>query len=720
MGKPKCAAVDKNGTKCDKLTHLQARLGLICRSCIPTHWEDDFKAIDGSVLKRLHNGKYVPGITDLSCHQETLLRVKALVSSKKKGIVVDEGEVENVLLNLLQTPHWDVDLEICKQGGRKAMPTDILFFQDKQTRSLADTVATLIAIKLEHQKQKDQRNKRHKETIESGLDSRFCKICLPPVGEGGEGKAKCIYAVWSKLRDSKEFSLGCTSCMIQMLLQLSETLHYLSFVQDLGEGNKGYFLLQNPLFDRDSDNEFCNEQVLVWDLNRPKTRFSPAFIVLSGGVKFPPIDDTEAKKRFLGLVSQLDAEKDDYLLSANERNAKKRQSFDREQKEVLAQLGNIPSLTPEEIDQKVKAARSVLKSELSLTDADADPPQSLLGLCNASSSKATMIDGKLSTSLADNEPFRKITEPDSALILDTNGGVPKEGKHFTIVSKFDRKGKGDKFQVLIYNVTGAVDHNIVRIVEERGIKTIQSLASQYPGRIISTEHPQYRHGQKSEKYFLGQAMILLVYDWQRLVMEGKLFLNANAPAFFKRQLMKIFSSLTDPRYWKLSGDDLTLDQRLAKNTLNASLPDLVPALAPAHLEQAIITVPTRQETRKRAKLAEVDLNIQEEDGDEKQRSIPEEIFGKKRLIVSGDIVVNGRKVVERNVLRVKLEKHNSWLHLELRSKFPSSKKIREQAPVYIFVEGKGAKEEKIKLATDNGMTIWSAEELATFLTKYKL
>ena len=719
----RCGVVNENGKACTKGAIIDKKpcgFSIICRGCTSIHWNEEFETIEGGSpdVRRLLNAKHVQGLTDLSRYQDVIQQIKVIL--RNNGIDFNEGDVENALLNLLQTKHWDVNLEQCKPRKQGVLPT-ILFLEDKQDLSLANTVAASFAIEFLHRKQRETRKKQRL----SGSNNTYCMTCLPKTA--GEGKARTIFASWTKLRHNKDFLFECTTCLIKRLKMLSKTLPYLFFHQNIDDG-EGYFLLQNHSFNHDSDDAFFGEQIHCWDLNRPKARKSPAFLLVAAGAPVPSNDDTAGKQKFSQLMRQLKADHDQYLLGQKSNRAKQRDSLDREQQEALDHLGNnIPTLAPEEIDQNVKETSSLIKRVLSSTDAN-DPA---LAMGNARSSKATLINGEVSFSGADDEHLRKLKKSEWSLLLVANGGIPLEDIHYTTVSevgKLNRAGMGDKFQVFYSDIAGAADHDSIRVMEKKVIELIQGIASQNHGRIISTESTNYSPGSKSEMYFCGQATLVLILGWLRLIKGGKLFLNANGPPFFKRRLMKSFPFLKDLRYWKCVGDCFTLDQRLAKN---ASLPAPAPALANrtsnasrpvptrALEEHAIMAVQSRKKSRK--SLKELNLNIQEEvrdGGDEKPRSIPEEIFGMERLVVSGDLVVDGRRVIDKDTLRVKLEKHKSWLGLELRKQFP--KNIRERARVYIFVEGTGASKEKSKLARDNNITTWKAEHLDNFLTKHKI
>eukprot|EP00984_Skeletonema_dohrnii_P002009 scaffold669_cov77-Skeletonema_dohrnii-CCMP3373.AAC.4 len=315
------------------------------KGCIPIHWQGDFVEIEQSSLVRLRNVNHVRGIADLSRHQGVLQQMKAILRDKNIRFNEDEGDVENVLLNLLQTPHWDVDFELCKPRKRGFLP-NILFLKKKQL-SLVDTVVALMAMEDCHRKIKESAKKRQKQAVESGLDNKYCSTCLPKMDKG---KGKLIFPSWSELQHDKELSFECTSCMTESLKQLSKADPFLSFNQDFGNG-KGFFLYQNQFYDPNSDDAFCSEQILCYDLNRPLARKSPVFALLAAGAVVPSINDTEGVQAFLGKVNQMTMEHDQYLLKQAKKRAENRQSLDREQAEALAELGNIPSLTQGAIDR---------------------------------------------------------------------------------------------------------------------------------------------------------------------------------------------------------------------------------------------------------------------------------------------------------------------------------------------------------------------------------
>eukprot|EP00984_Skeletonema_dohrnii_P004067 scaffold1407_cov155-Skeletonema_dohrnii-CCMP3373.AAC.4 len=447
----KCHVVDNNGTKCDKGVYPNPLAGRFCGD------RAEFSRSSAQV-------KHVRGIADLSRHQGELQQIKAI--RRDKNIRFNEGDVENVLLNLLQTPHWDVDFQLCKPRKRGFLP-NILFLREKQL-SLVDTVVALMAMEDCHRKQKERDKKSKKKKLESGLDNQYCSTCLPQMDKG---KGKKIFPWWSKIQHDKELSFECTSCMIESLKQLSKTDPFLSFNQDFGDG-KGFFLYQNQLYDPNSDDVFCSEQILCYDLNRPLARKSPVFSLLAAGAVVPSINDTEEVQAFLGKVNQLTMDHDQHLLTKAKTRAEERQSLDTEQAEALVELGNIPSLTQDTIDQNVKQLDSLINSVLSLTDAD----QPSLAMCNACSMKANMINGELSTSRADGEHLRKIKSKDVALLLDVNGGIPLEGTHFTIISevgKLDRTRKGNKFQVLVHDVSN--DNHITTWSPEKLAKFLAKL-----------------------------------------------------------------------------------------------------------------------------------------------------------------------------------------------------------------------------------------------------
>eukprot|EP00986_Skeletonema_menzelii_P004714 scaffold1646_cov69-Skeletonema_menzelii.AAC.1 len=694
----RCQFVNDDGRQCRKESTLRSLNGLACKltckSCISKNWESDPNIVKQEGSLRLRNVNYDHDTADISLHQETVQLIVALL--RDCGVEVEDDDVAGFLLNYFQTESWEVDLAALQPNKRKPLPY-ILYFLQKQTLSLVETVAALIAAEYLHQEEKSKKKKQQKERRESGLDSSYCSSCI------GTGTLKKIVTPWSKLKH--KYAFRCTSCMNEALKSLAETNTHLSIIP-IGIG---IFMYKNPIYDASSEDAFCGEEFHYLDLNNSKSRRPAVFPLLATGA-VPSTNDTT----FQDTVNQMEVEYEQHLIKNRDNMRQYYKSLSRDQAEVLAKLGNnVPSLTQDNVDQETKRLGSFLDGALPKVKGNGPT----LVMCNASSSNAEIIDGRLVTSRVDNEQFRKLVCTDSTILLLSNGATPSVSD-FTIVTVSDASEINVTetegiCQVIVYEPAGAVDQASVRMMEEAGIKTIQMKAKKFSG-IISTEHPtSYFPGSISDKYLLGQATVVIVSGFLASVMSGKLFLNANLTQFLKLQIMNTVSELRDPKYWKLAGDDLTLAQRLEKMTLGGSLS----SLAPVQQQQMIMMQQTRRQTakqvRKEQALKKRDTNARPEvedgdRGDKKQRAIPSECLGKDRLVMSGS-------VGDRDEIISELEAHESWLGLKVRTQFPGN--IRERAHKYIFVCGEGASQKKVTAAKQNGITTWSPEQLTEFLAK---
>lgn len=333
------------------------------------------------------------------------------------------------------------------------------------------------------------------------------------------------------------------------------------------------------------------------------------------------------------------------------------------------------------------------------------PGNSLIGMCNSSSLIPEMIDGQLSTSIAAKEHIRKLISPDVAMLLDPSGNALSQGKDFklfTDLDGFEAAGTNDnQLRVFVHTIVSRVGHDTVRLAEQQGIETIQrrgrnTLSS---ATLISSEDPSTFHaGNQSNKYALGEGNGVIIADWYPRVLEGDLYLNAGGAPFWKEAVIEALPLLKDPRFWKILGDKSNLSQRLVGKSLTTS-----------QQQQMIISQPTRRQTTR--KLQELDANALVNDGNKKQKAIPQEClqkcFGKKRIVVSG-------KGVDRTRLKAALKANETLLHLKAVSDFPDD--IAKRAGEYIFVEGEEATARKVQVARANQITTWTVSNLEEFVS----
>jgi hypothetical protein len=649
----------------------------VCRGHIIANFGSDLVEVEGpGNLLRLANDHYVPGTTDLSGHQDDLKWI--IANLKENGVDVDDEVVKEDLLDLLTTSHWDERRDYLQSGKTKKIPYN--FFLKRQTLSLRDQAAAMITLKCTA----EATASKVVERKESGEHRAVCKGCH------AKGVIRSHVAVFSNLKAKYNFS--CPDCLFEILTQLCETNSLLSFFP---VGPKGVFLYQNPVYDPSSTIPFCREEIICHNVNLKKGNKHPAILLLAAG-----LDPSTNKDEFLKNVAQMVQEYNNSLQVKRDYDNEKRQSFNREQATILTKVYNniIPSLPSKIVSQKVEQFDKVVDN--ALTRVSGDP---VIGMCNSSSLIPELIDGQLSTSIAEKEHIRKLISQNVAMILTPSGDPLSQGKDFilfTDLDEFEAAGTSNDSQIRVFmhTILSRQGHNTVRMAEQQGIETIQRRGKNTPNSVIliSSEDPSTFHpGGDSKKYALGEANGLLVVGWYPKVVAGELYLNAGCPPFLKDAMIRAIPLLKDPKYWKILGDTLSLSERLGSNSLTTS-----------QKQQLIISQPTTKQSRK---LQELDANaLHLNDGNKKQKAIPQKcvraFFGKKRIVVSGS-------GVDRARLQATLKAYETLLHLKAVSDFPADIAKPKRAGEYIFVEGANATERKVQVARANQITTWSASDL---------
>ncbi|KAL7454576.1 hypothetical protein ACHAWC_006200 [Mediolabrus comicus] len=634
-----------------------------CNACIPDLWKNEIVKQSDSTLATVTNTKHVEDIVDLSGHQDVLARIEVLL----EGNDVEENVIADALLEFLQTKVWQFDLK-----KPKTYPY-VLYLRRKLSLSLEDTVAALVMLKRCHQESKDKKKADQKNRRSSGDSVDMCNGC--------PGMGRYHTATFSALR----LSFKCATCTNELLKQLSETNPSLYYISEIGEG---IFLYRNPLYDASSIHPFCRVETFIYDLNH---RLVPVvFMLLAAGVNVPSISDTvESKEKFVAMVNQMETEHEEYKRTKRQLYSEKADTLSKEQAMLAKANNDALSRTPQQIEQAVETFGQILDGRLKW----ATPRDPLLVMCNASSQELKVttegvIKGK---PLSEGEHFKVVSSADEFDLASTDGMFP--------------------MPVLVYKIIEAVDHPIVRMAEEKGIKLIQGKT----GHFISSEDTVYHAGDSSRKFAGGAATSVIIKGWIPLVQRGKISVNANLPQFMKENLMRIMSDLKHLRFWRLVGDRVTFEERMRQMNAFGSISSVDTSQQEQISAMMIMAQKTRRQeresNRKRQSLQDLDVNALKDDedtdgGKKKQKAIPQEFVGKKQMVVSGSIG-------DRVAIQAQLNANASRLDLKMRADFPREFQARE----YIFVSGEGATKRKVKTAKEHGVDTWAPGKLAKALAK---
>jgi hypothetical protein len=679
-------ALEKIQVKCLPFTKDKST----CNACIQDLWKNEIVEHDGSTLVSVTNTKHVEGIVDLSGHQDVLARIKVLL----EGNDIEEKVIADALLEFLQTEVWQFDPK-----KPRSYPY-MLYLRRKLSLSLEDTVAALVMLEKCHQDEKDKKKARMKNRRSSGDSLDMCNGCL--------GTGRSHTALFSALR----LPFKCATCTNELLKQLSKTNRSLHFVE-VGEG---IFLYRNPLHDASSIHLFCRVETFIYDLNLSKTnpKLPKVLMLIAAGVNVPSISDTvESKEKFVAMVNQMETEHEEHKRKDRQRKSEKADTLSKEQAMLVEANKDALSRTPQQIEQAVETFGQMLDGRLKR----ATPHDPLIVMCNASSQELKVTtEGVIKGAAVDREIWRKLETPEAAIFLTPEGKPLSEGEHFKVVSsadEFDLASTNGTFPmpVLVHIIVDAVNHEIVRMGEEEGIKLIQGKT----GHFISSEDTVYHAGNRSRKFAGGATTTVTIKGWVPSLQRGKISLNANLPQFMKENLMRIMSDLKHLRFWRLVGDRVTFEERMRQMNAFGSISSVNTSQREQISAMMIMAQPTRRQERdrirKRQSLQDLDVNALKddedtEDGIKKQKAIPQEFVGKKQMVVSGSIG-------DRVAIQAKLNANASWLGLKMREDFPKQFKARE----YIFVSGKGARERKVETAKEHKVDTWAPGKLAKALAK---
>lgn len=696
----KCNVVGSDGKKCTNqpLSKKSVYLSLkvCCQVCIPNVGNSLVPHETNENFVRLTNPLHDDGIIDLSQYQNVVQSI--IRRLQDSGITVEDEYVESYLLEFLKTRHWDANIASFQRNKKRV--AYIFYVKGAFNHSLIELVAGLILIASKHGEKKQKDREDIRERREAGVGNEICRSCFGP-------ETSRHHAVgWARPQLQKKYQFNCADCLKDSLLKLEKTNRSLLYI-DVGEG---IFLFTNQLHDPTSDDKILGVETFCLDFNHPKTPKPVVFHLIGAGVVVPPAHDTVKVKAFLEAAEHLEEDHAQQLLRQRNSREENRLSLEARELAVFNELnGKLPAFTKEVINQETDKLGTLTDSILAKFPNSA----TILGMANACSVDSEIKDGVLSTTRWDKEHLRKIDSTEAAILLTRTGSKLTVDQDYTVVTVSDASEldqvqvgtspKKPKIQVIVYNVGGPAEHPAIRKMEEAAIAKIQEKAKSY-SRLISTEGAVYRPGGISSKRYLGQTTSVFIVNCVPLIMNGDIFFNANMPPFLKRDIIRCLPDL-QPSNWKFAGDKLDFGQRLSM---------LLPSPSQQQQNQIIVAQPTRSQGRNALKKRDMNARVEEskdEDHheDKKQRAIPEEVLRKSHIVISGS-------VGDRDVLNSKLKANKSWLNLTLCSEFPDD--IHDQARNYIFVQGRvRALARKVKTATDNGVTIWSPEQLSEFLAK---
>jgi hypothetical protein len=543
---PKCLAKKEDGTKCTKRPIINVKGGLhglgrlSCKGHIESNWSESFLDTNDGNIKRIRNPFYQPNTSDLSNHERELQWIIDFIK-KKKVSDVDDDDICAVLLELLTTEYFDVDLRVLRtHNSRSSKIHSCLMLFPNASRSLKEEAAAVVILRAGHLSALKRDKIRKEERKASGLNPDYCSC----------GKHMIMYMPLQSSSLKKKLQFKCWTCLQSALIELAKTDANLSHIPELG-----FVMWENPMYDSSSSDSLVGTSYLslrIGTANSSNQPFHPVFHLLGAGNVVSEDDSEKKKKEFCAMAELM---KSDYEATREKsllyERASRKESDSMQDKILAESFGGIaPTLTSDQITKSLAGCGKVLDSVVSQLSS---PSNLLIAMGNVSSLVAKTAGGDVTFSIYQKEHLRKVCVWEHAIFL-TPEGFALTSDDYVVCNDIDEmtttSNSDALLSVLVHGATGAVSQDASRQVEKPLIELIQSYSTH--AALISSEGSRYNPGQISSKPF-SQANMVILSDWHESVLSGNMFMSADLPVWLRKRLTNASKSLEDLSCWKIPG-----------------------------------------------------------------------------------------------------------------------------------------------------------------------